>query len=179
MVIASEMFSLFIFNLPLYAIYSILTYVFPQLVLSSISITIIAIFTGYLVYLGLQSYVERTLILSSDNRHLRETTLRKRTKILWKIGLPGIRFWINTRYDLRVNGSFPEPPFLLLANHTQNIDPFFLLSKIRNPVSFVINNAVFQNPIVGLFLRWIDSIPKQKSTSDMKTVIDIFRLLKE
>jgi len=105
--------------------------------------------------------------------------LRKRTKILWKIGLPGIRFWINTRYDLRVNGSFPEPPFLLLANHTQNIDPFFLLSKIRNPVSFVINNAVFQNPIVGLFLRWIDSIPKQKSTSDMKTVIDIFRLLKE
>jgi len=104
--------------------------------------------------------------------------LRKRTKILWKIGLPGIRFWINMRYDLRVNGSFPEPPFLLLANHTQNIDPFFLLATIRKPVSFVINNAAFQNPLVGLVLRWIDSIPKQKSTSDMKTVIGIFRWLK-
>ena len=113
-----------------------------------------------------------------DDRHLRETALRKRTKILWKIGLPGIRLWINTRYDLRVNGSFPEPPFLLLANHTQNIDPFFLLATVRKPVSFVINNAAFQNPLVGLVLRWIDSIPKQKSTNDMKTVLGIFRWLK-
>ena len=113
-----------------------------------------------------------------DDRHLRETALRKRTKILWKIGLPGIRLWINTRYDLRVNGSFPEPPFLLLANHTQDIDPFFLLSNIGKPVSFVIGNAAFQNPIVGLVLRWADHIPKQKSTSDMKTVIGIFRWLK-
>lgn len=107
-----------------------------------------------------------------------EKALRKRTKILWKIGLPAIRLWIKYRYDIRVEGSFPQPPFLLLANHSQNIDPFFLLATIRKPVSFVINNAAFQNPIVGLILRWIDSIPKQKSTSDMKTVIGIFRWLK-
>jgi len=83
------------------------------------------------------------------------------------------------RYDIRVDGTFPDPPFLLLANHTQDIDPFFLLSKIGKPVSFVIGNAAFQNPIVGLVLRWIDSIPKQKSTNDMKTVMGIFRRLKE
>ncbi|MEA1884616.1 MAG: lysophospholipid acyltransferase family protein [Thermotogota bacterium] len=104
--------------------------------------------------------------------------MRKRTKILWKIGLPGIRLWINMCYDLRVNGSFPEPPFLLLANHTQNIDPFFISATIKKPVSFVANKAAFQNPVVGLMLRWIDSIPKQKSTSDMKTVMGIFRCLK-
>lgn len=104
--------------------------------------------------------------------------MRKRTKLLWKIGLPGMSLWINMRYDLRVNGTFPEPPFLLLANHTQNIDPFFLLTAVRKPVSFVINNAAFQNPVVGLVLRWIDSIPKQKSTNDMRTVMGIFRWLK-
>ncbi len=89
-----------------------------------------------------------------------------------------MKVWIKMRYDIRVDGTFPAPPFLLLANHTQNIDPFFLLSKIGKPVSFVIGNAAFQNAIVGLVLRWADHIPKQKSTSDMRTVIGIFRWLK-
>src|SRR6056297_638224 len=89
-----------------------------------------------------------------------------------------MKVWIKLRYDIRVDGTFPVPPFLLLANHTQDIDPFFLLSNIGKPVSFVIGNAAFQNPIVGLVLRWADHIPKQKSTSDMKTVIGIFRWLK-
>jgi 1-acyl-sn-glycerol-3-phosphate acyltransferase len=105
--------------------------------------------------------------------------LRKRTKLLWKIGLPGIRFWIKHRYNIEITGKFPPPPYLLLANHSQNIDPFFLLAKTGQPVSFVINNAAFQNPIIGLVLRWIDSIPTQKSSKDAKTVMRIFHWIKD
>ncbi|HOO31520.1 MAG TPA: lysophospholipid acyltransferase family protein [Thermotogota bacterium] len=105
--------------------------------------------------------------------------LRKRTKLLWKIGIPCIRLWIRLRYDIKVIGELPKPPYLLLSNHSQNVDPFFILAETSKPVSFVINNAAFQNPVIGLVLRWIDSIPTQKSSKDAKTVMRIFHWIKD
>jgi len=104
--------------------------------------------------------------------------VRTRSRLLWGAALPFIKLWIKNRYDLKIVGTFPEPPYILIANHTQDVDPFFLLSVIGKPVSFIINNAVFQNPVVSHVLRNMDMISKQKETSDLRTIYKVLKYIK-
>ena len=104
--------------------------------------------------------------------------MRTRSRLLWGAALPFIKLWITNRYDLNAVGTFPDQPYILIANHTQDVDPFFLLSVIGKPVSFIINNAVFQNPVVSVVLRNMDMISKQKETSDLRTIYKVLKYVK-
>lgn len=71
-----------------------------------------------------------------------------------------------------------KPPYVLLANHTNFWDPFFLSIYMPEPVCFVTSDAYFRNPILKRLLRMAGAIPKSKFIADAVTVLDILRVKK-
>ncbi|MGM0640984.1 MAG: lysophospholipid acyltransferase family protein [Thermotogota bacterium] len=69
----------------------------------------------------------------------------------------------------------PEPPFLLVANHTHFLDGFFLSYAIDKPISWVVAKGNFDNKVLGWALKSIGSISKQKNKPDMLTIRNIYR----
>jgi 1-acyl-sn-glycerol-3-phosphate acyltransferase len=68
-----------------------------------------------------------------------------------------------------------KPPYVLLANHNNFWDPFFLTSIITDRVYFVTSDMHFHNPVRGWFLRIVGAIPKTKFVSDLETIKNIMR----
>src|SRR6056297_1666046 len=75
--------------------------------------------------------------------------------------------------------SLPEPPFVLVANHTHFLDGFFLSYAIDEPISWVVAKGNFDNKLLGLALKSIGSISKQKNKPDMLTIRNIYRTLQK
>lgn len=67
-----------------------------------------------------------------------------------------------------------EPPFLVVANHTNNWDPFILSVKIKEPIHFVTSIEQFRSPVMQYLLSLVGCIPKTKSMSDATTVKSLF-----
>lgn len=71
-----------------------------------------------------------------------------------------------------------EPPYMVLANHTNFWDPFLLSMCIPEPVYFVTSDTYFRNPILKQLLKLVGAIPKTKSVSDpssIKSIISVTR----
>jgi 1-acyl-sn-glycerol-3-phosphate acyltransferase len=69
-----------------------------------------------------------------------------------------------------------KPPYVLLANHNNFWDPFFITSIITDPVYFVTSDMHFHNPARRWFLRAVSAIPKTKFVSDLETIRNIMRI---
>ncbi|WGS65569.1 lysophospholipid acyltransferase family protein [Marinitoga aeolica] len=86
--------------------------------------------------------------------------------------------YIIKKYNIKVIGKIPKPPFLFIANHTHILDGFFIQSVIPYPISFVMAGGTYYNKWVYPFFKHFKFIPKQKGVPDIKTVRDIFKVLK-
>ena len=71
-----------------------------------------------------------------------------------------------------------EPPYIILANHTNFWDPFMLSLCIDEPVCFVTSDAYFRNPCLKWLLGLVGSIPKTKMVSDPSTIRGILTIVK-
>jgi len=72
-----------------------------------------------------------------------------------------------------------QPPYLILANHVNNLDPFWLGYFSKDPIHFVVSDEQYRNPVKRFFLRnLLGGIPKTKFISDMDTIKGILRLVK-
>lgn len=73
-----------------------------------------------------------------------------------------------------------KPPYLILANHVTNWDPFLLSNYVDSPVHFVISDEQYRYPVRRFFLKYfVGGIPKTKFVSDLVTVKNILKLVKK
>ncbi|WP_206528050.1 lysophospholipid acyltransferase family protein [Marinitoga sp. 38H-ov] len=89
-----------------------------------------------------------------------------------------IASYIRKKYNIKVIGEIPKPPFLLIANHTHILDGFFVQSIIPYPISFVMAGGTYYHKLVNPIFKHFKFIPKQKGVPDIKTVRNIFKVLK-
>ena len=75
----------------------------------------------------------------------------------------GVR--LRGRENLRYSGRM-----LLIANHTSNIDPFFLGCADRHVVHFMAKKELFQSRIGAAFFRSIGTFPVDRGKGDVAAV---------
>ncbi len=71
-----------------------------------------------------------------------------------------------------------EPPYIVLANHTNFWDPFLLSMCFPGPVYFVTSDAYFRNPVLKVLLKLVGAIPKTKRISDPRSIRGIMEVVK-
>lgn len=69
-----------------------------------------------------------------------------------------------------------RPPYLLLPNHMNFWDPFFLGAVVRHPIFYVTSDAHFRSRVLKFLLGLVGAIPKTKVLSDFETVRTIMRV---
>ena len=67
-----------------------------------------------------------------------------------------------------------KPPFLVVANHVNFWDPFWINAFIAAPIQFVASDNLFRTTLFGLAMRLLGSIPKTKLMNDAQTVGPFF-----
>ncbi|MCL1835040.1 MAG: 1-acyl-sn-glycerol-3-phosphate acyltransferase [Oscillospiraceae bacterium] len=84
------------------------------------------------------------------------------------------RFSIGIFYPLRFEGAgkLPEAAALVCANHSSNIDPFFIAFAygINRQVHIIAKVELFRIPLISQILRKLNMISVDRSKSDMITV---------
>lgn len=87
-----------------------------------------------------------------------------------------LKAYFNIKYE---NTSLEglKPPFIILGNHTNNIDPFFMASGVKAPVHFVASDEYFRKPVLRFLLGLVGAIPKVKLTADLNSVNNIRALI--
>ncbi|HAL74865.1 MAG TPA: hypothetical protein DCM45_07255 [Clostridiales bacterium] len=69
---------------------------------------------------------------------------------------------------------------IIMANHVNNLDPFYLASGIRRPVFYVASDHIFRLGFVSKIISWmVAPIPIVKSHIDLRTMRTIHSLIKD
>lgn len=89
--------------------------------------------------------------------------------------------WLRIQFKLNANNECikgKDGPFLILANHVTNWDPFALSMYVKKPIHFVTSDTHFRNPLLKtLLLKLVGSIPKSKGVSDLSTIRHIRKIV--
>jgi len=83
------------------------------------------------------------------------------------------RFFNIERFDKELRGL--EAPYIILANHSDWWDPFFLMLDVAEPTHFVATEDLFSLFPYGLFIGRLGAIPKVKFLPDLDTVKALFK----
>ena len=86
------------------------------------------------------------------------------------------RYRVSAAGDLQGLASL-TPPYLLVANHVNFWDPFWINAFIRHPVQFVTSDNIFRGMFFRVAMRLFGAIPKTKLMSDSRTVRHVFEVL--
>ena len=92
-----------------------------------------------------------------------------------------IRTYLKSRSEIvieRNDAMEIEPPYIILGNHVNNWDPFFVNYCIDEPISFIAADSLFYNPFLKGILDYIGIIPKTKRKSDISTIRGILKAKK-
>ena len=86
--------------------------------------------------------------------------------LLWPV------FRIFYHYSIDTKGiEGLSPPYLVIANHDMNLDPFLVCSAFRRPAYIVASEHLFRIPILRfILLRLVGGIPKIKGRADTRAV---------
>jgi 1-acyl-sn-glycerol-3-phosphate acyltransferase len=91
-----------------------------------------------------------------------------------------LRF-LRRRYRLSATGAGAvrgfKPPYIVVANHVNFWDPFWINSFVPHPIQFVTSDNVFRTLFLGLAMRLLGSIPKTKLMSDTESIRHIIQVL--
>lgn len=98
-------------------------------------------------------------------------------KIIWKTGKLLLSKQIIKRYNIEYHGKIPDPPFLLVANHTHFLDAFFIMAIVNVPITWVVATGNFHNRLLFPLLKITKMISKQKGRPDISTIKEIFKSL--
>ncbi|MCI8337019.1 MAG: 1-acyl-sn-glycerol-3-phosphate acyltransferase [Peptococcaceae bacterium] len=88
-----------------------------------------------------------------------------------------ILFLCGTKINGRENVPM-EGPVVLIGNHKTNADPILLGVASPRPVNFVAKAELFQNPVVGWFLKVLGGIPIHRGEQDVGAMRESLRVLK-
>ncbi len=78
------------------------------------------------------------------------------------------------RMDVRKHEPMPRGPKIVAANHPATSDPFFVAAMIKEQSFILINNVLFQVPVLGEYLRRSGHIPvaEGKGAEAMEAALD-------
>jgi len=71
-----------------------------------------------------------------------------------------------------------KPPYIVVANHTNFWDPFWINEYIKHPIQFVTSDNIFRSPLSRLAMRLCGAIPKSKLMNDPTSVGRILRAIR-
>jgi 1-acyl-sn-glycerol-3-phosphate acyltransferase len=82
-------------------------------------------------------------------------------KALYGVSVPLVGTYANTMLKLDVvkHAEFPLGAKIIAANHPSTTDPFFVAAMLHQQSFIMINNVLFQVPILGRYLRRSGHIP--------------------
>jgi 1-acyl-sn-glycerol-3-phosphate acyltransferase len=88
---------------------------------------------------------------------------------------------LKRRYSLEAVDSVGmaglKPPYVIVANHVNFWDPFWVNTFVPVPIQFVTSDNLFRTFLFGLAMKLVGSIPKSKLMNDPETVVQIFRVI--
>jgi 1-acyl-sn-glycerol-3-phosphate acyltransferase len=70
-------------------------------------------------------------------------------------------------------------PCIVAANHISYHDPPFIGSILPEEISYMAKKELFANPIIGWFLRYLNSLPVTRGRIDRELLAEINSLLKK
>lgn len=76
-------------------------------------------------------------------------------KIMYWFSRPVVTTYTGTMLDMNVEkkSPFPKGAKIIAANHPTTTDPFFVASMLRQQSFIMINELLFQVPVLGAYLR--------------------------
>lgn len=114
------------------------------------------------------------------NEEKKEIRIYKHHIRFWKfirvVAKPVIKLLFKFEYEIAptING-----PYLVVSNHTTDLDPAFLGISFPPQMYFVASEHVYRSGILGTFLKWaFEPIAKIKGSSDATTVLKMLRYLR-
>ena len=72
-----------------------------------------------------------------------------------------------------------EDPYLLVANHSHLLDPFFIGALIRRPVFQMASNEFFRKPLMRRFMWAMGAFPRKKGFVDFKSIKYAIQLVRK
>ncbi len=107
--------------------------------------------------------------------------IHKRHTIIFTVLRPIFRLFLKLRYNFtadRYNSA--GGPYLILPNHTCNLDPFMVSMSFNKPIYFVASDHLFRLGFISKIIDYLVApIPKLKSSSDVITIKKIMSTLKQ
>ncbi len=70
-------------------------------------------------------------------------------------------------------------PYLIVANHSHLLDPFFIGALIRKPVFQMASNEFFRKPLVRRFMWAMGAFPRKKGFVDFKSIKYAINIVKK
>ncbi|HZU86367.1 MAG TPA: lysophospholipid acyltransferase family protein [Anaerolineaceae bacterium] len=82
-------------------------------------------------------------------------------KLMYLASRPMVLAYADTmlQMDVRKHESLPKGAKIIAANHPSTTDPFFVAGMLRQQSFILINNLLFQVPVLGAYLRRSGHIP--------------------
>ncbi len=117
--------------------------------------------------------------------------MKRKYKSKWIKKHHGVTFWVIRcifkpffllRYRLKpANDKRKIPsPSILMANHQTTYDQFIVACSVKRPTYFIASEDLFMNPILAPLMKYFMApIAKSKSKSDIGTIMNTKRVLKE
>jgi len=72
-----------------------------------------------------------------------------------------------------------EGSYLIVANHSHLLDPFFIGALIRRPIFQMASNEFFRKPLVRRFMWAMGAFPRKKGFTDFKSIKHAIHIVKE
>lgn len=82
-------------------------------------------------------------------------------KLLYWLSKPIVRSYTGTalKMDVQRQEQLPPGPKIIAVNHPSTADPLFVAAMLRMQSFILINNVLFQVPVLGFYLRRSGHIP--------------------
>ncbi len=82
-------------------------------------------------------------------------------KTMYWLSRPVIGTYTGTmlKMDVKKHCEMPNGPKIIAANHPTTTDPFFVAAMVKEQTYILINNLLFQVPVLGEYLRRSGHIP--------------------
>lgn len=95
------------------------------------------------------------------------------------MGTYGLYIRLFFRLRSQNNKTLPKKgPYLLLANHCNNLDGLFLQCLINRHIYFVVTDAMYKKKVLAKLLALVGYIPKRKHVTDSNAIRQVIRTVK-
>ncbi len=102
--------------------------------------------------------------------------------IAWKLAQVFCRIMTTLLFDLKVFGLKNVPDrggVLLVSNHQSYLDPVLVGVRLRRPLSYLARSGLFEYPVLGRLIRWLNAFPVRQGAGDVGAVKETIARLQE